>query len=118
MTGKLPGRVGDSPIVGAGTYARNSACAVSATGDGEMFMRCGVAFEIAAQIRHAGLSLDEVARAVIDELAESGGQGGVIVVGRTGAPTLPFNTAGMYRGYLLAGGKIYTAIWDEPYREW
>ena len=118
MTGKMPGRVGDSPILGAGTYAHNSACAVSATGHGEMFMRYGVAFEIAARIRQAGLSLDKAARAVIDELDKFGGRGGVIAVGRTGAPTLPFNTVGMYRGYVLADGKIHTAIWNEPHREW
>jgi L-asparaginase / beta-aspartyl-peptidase len=118
MTGKMSGRVGDSPIIGAGTYAHNSACAVSATGHGEMFMRYGVAFEIAARVRHAGLPLDETACAVISELAEFGGRGGVIAVGRTGAAALPFNTAGMYRGFLRADGKIYTAIWDEPYRQW
>ncbi len=118
MTGKMPGRVGDSPIIGAGTYAHNATCAVSATGHGEMFMRYGVAFEIAARIRHAGLSLDKAARAVIDELGEFGGHGGVIAVDRTGGLALPFNTTGMYRGYALADGKIYTGIWNEPYREW
>ena len=117
MTGKVPGRVGDTPIIGAGTYAHNSACAVSATGHGEMFMRYGAAFEIAARVRHAGLSLDKAARDVIHELGELGGQGGIIAVGRTGAPALPFNTAGMYRGYALPGGKIHTAIWDEPFEE-
>jgi L-asparaginase / beta-aspartyl-peptidase len=80
-------------------------------------MRFGVAFEIAARVRHTSLPLNEVARAVIDELAEFGGRGGVIAVSRTGPATLSFNTAGMYRGYLLADGRIYTAIWDEPYRE-
>jgi L-asparaginase / beta-aspartyl-peptidase len=117
MTGKPPGRVGDSPIIGAGTYAHNAACAVSATGHGEMLIRYGVAFEIAARVRHAGLSLDKAARDVIDELGERGGHGGVIAIGRSGAPVLPFNTAGMYRGYVLAEGKIHTAIWDEPYQE-
>jgi L-asparaginase / beta-aspartyl-peptidase len=116
MTGKMPGRVGDSPIIGAGTYANNAACAVSATGDGEMFMRYGVAFEIASRIRHAGLSLDEAARAVIDALSEFGGQGGVVAVGHTGMPVLPFNTAGMYRGYVLADGTIHTAIWNAPHQ--
>jgi L-asparaginase / beta-aspartyl-peptidase len=118
MTGKIPGRVGDTPIIGAGTYARNTACAVSATGHGEMFIRYGVAFEIAARVRHVGLPLDEATRAVIDELGEFGGRGGVIAVGRTGKPALPFNTAGMYRGYVLADGKIHTAIWNEPYQVW
>jgi beta-aspartyl-peptidase (threonine type) len=118
MTGKVPGRIGDSPIVGAGTYAHNSACAVSATGHGEMFLRYGVAFEIAARIRYASLLLDAAARAVIDELGELGGRGGVIAVGRSGALILSFNTAGMYRGYVLGDGKIYTAIWNETYQEW
>lgn len=118
MTGKMPGRVGDSPIIGAGTYAHNAACAVSATGHGEMFMRYGVAFEIAARIRHTGLSLDQAARAVIDELGELGGRSGVIAVDRTGGLALPFNTDGMYRGYVLADGKSHTAIWNQPYREW
>ena len=81
-------------------------------------MRYGVALEIAARIRHASLSFDEAARAVIDELGEFGGRGGVIAVGRTGTPALPFNTAGMYRGYVLADGKIHTAIWNEPYQVW
>lgn len=118
MTGKIPGRVGDSPIIGAGTYAHNAACAVSATGHGEMFMRYGAAFEIAARLRHAGLPLDTAVRAVVDELGEFGGRGGVIAVDRTGGLALPFNTAGMYRGYVLANGKINTAIWSEPYQEW
>jgi L-asparaginase / beta-aspartyl-peptidase len=116
MTGKALGRVGDSPIIGAGTYADNAACAVSATGHGELFMRYGVAFEIAARVRHAHLSLDRAAASVIDELGERGGRGGVIAVGRNGAPVLPFNTAGMYRGSVLADGRIHTAIWDEPCR--
>jgi beta-aspartyl-peptidase (threonine type) len=116
MTGKVPGRVGDSPIIGAGTYADNSTCAVSATGHGEVFIRCGVAFEIAARLRHAGQSLRQAARAVIEALAAVGGSGGVVAVDHTGALALPFNTAGMYRGYVRNGGAIHTAIYDEPYR--
>jgi hypothetical protein len=85
MTAKASGRVGGSLIIAAGTYARNSVCAVSATGHGEMFVRYGVAFEIAARVRHAGLSFDQAARDVIRELAELGGQGGIIALGRTGA---------------------------------
>ena len=115
MTGKTPGRVGDSPIIGAGTYADNATCAVSATGHGEFFMRYGAAFEIAARLRHAGQSLQEAADAVVAALAEFGGRGGVVAVGRTGALALPFNTAGMYRGFVRADGVIQTAIWDEPY---
>ncbi len=116
MTGKAPGRVGDTPIIGAGTYAENATCAVSATGHGEFFIRNGAAFEIAARLRHAGQSLQQAALAVIDELAAAGGSGGVIAVDRAGALALPFNTAGMYRGYVRDGGTIHTAIYDEPYR--
>jgi beta-aspartyl-peptidase (threonine type) len=115
MTGKTPGRVGDSPIIGAGTYADNTTCAVSATGHGEFFIRYGAAFEIAARLRHAGQSLQQAAYAVVEALAEFGGRGGVVAVDRTGALALPFNTAGMYRGYVGADGAIHTAIWGEPY---
>jgi beta-aspartyl-peptidase (threonine type) len=115
MTGKTPGRVGDSPIIGAGTYADNATCAVSATGHGEFFIRYGAAFEIAARLRHAGQSLHQAAEAVIEALAKFGGRGGVVAVDRTGALALPFNTSGMYRGYVRADGAIRTAIWDEPY---
>jgi beta-aspartyl-peptidase (threonine type) len=116
MTGKAPGRVGDTPIIGAGTYAENATCAVSATGHGEFFIRHVAAFAIAARLRHAGRSLDQAARAVIDELAIAGGSGGVVAVDRAGALALPFSTAGMYRGYVRDGGAIHTAIYDEPYR--
>jgi beta-aspartyl-peptidase (threonine type) len=115
LTGKVPGRVGDSPIIGAGTYADNATCAVSATGHGEFFIRYGAAFEIAARLRHAGQSLQQAADAVVEAVALFGGRGGVIAVDRTGTLALPFNTAGMYRGYVRAGGAIHTAIWDEPY---
>jgi L-asparaginase / beta-aspartyl-peptidase len=115
MTGKVPGRVGDSPIIGAGTYADNATCAVSATGHGEFFIRYCAAFDIAARLRYAGQSLQRAAHAAIEALAEFGGRGGVIAVDRTGALALPFNTAGMYRGYVRADGVIHTAIWDEPY---
>ncbi len=116
MTGKAPGRVGDTPIIGAGTYADNATCAVSATGHGELFIRYGAAFEIAARIRHTGQSLEEAAHAVIENLATVAGSGGVIAVDRAGALALPFNAAGMYRGYIREGGKIHTAIYDEAYQ--
>jgi beta-aspartyl-peptidase (threonine type) len=116
MTGKAPGRVGDTPIIGAGTYADNATCAVSATGHGEFFIRHAAAFAIAARLRYAGQTLDRAARAVIDELAAAGGSGGVVAVDRVGVLALPFNTAGMYRGYVRDGGAIHTAIYDEPYR--
>jgi beta-aspartyl-peptidase (threonine type) len=115
MTGKTAGRVGDSAIIGAGIYADNSTCAVSATGHGEFFMRYGAAFEIAARLRYAGQSLQQAAREVIDGLAAIGGSGGVIAVDQSGALALPFSTAGMYRGFVLDQGAIHTAIHDEPY---
>jgi beta-aspartyl-peptidase (threonine type) len=116
MTGKAPGRVGDTPIIGAGTYADNATCAVSATGHGEFFIRHVAAFAIAARLRYAGQSLGLAAREVIDELAAAGGSGGVVAVDRDGALALPFSTAGMYRGYVRHGMAIHTAIYDEPYR--
>jgi beta-aspartyl-peptidase (threonine type) len=116
MTGKEPGRVGDTPIIGAGTYAENAICAVSATGHGEFFIRHAAAFAIAARLRYAGQSLDQAARAVIDELAAAGGSGGVVAVDRDGALVLPFSTAGMYRGFVRDGTAIHTAIYDEPYQ--
>jgi beta-aspartyl-peptidase (threonine type) len=116
MTGKLPGRVGDSPVIGAGTFADNASCAVSATGHGEFFIRFGAAYEIAARLRYAGQRLANAAGAVVEELAAKGGTGGLITVDHTGAIALPFNCAGMYRGYVEGDGPIYTAIYDEPYR--
>ena len=115
MTGKLPGRVGDSPIIGAGTFADNATCAVSATGHGEFFIRYGAAHEIAARIAHGGQGLGEAAEAVVAALGAVGGSGGLVAVGHDGALALPFNCAGMYRGYVKDDGIVYTAIYDEPF---
>ncbi len=116
MTGKLPGRIGDTPVIGAGTYADNASCAVSATGHGEFFIRYGVAHEIAARVAHRRETLAEAARAVIDDLGRVGGSGGLVAVGRDGELALPFNCDGMYRGYVKTDGIVYTAIYDEAYR--
>jgi len=116
MTGKLPGRVGDSPIVGAGTFADNRSCAVSATGHGEVFIRFGAAYEIAARMRYGGQALEEAADAVVRELGEQGGSGGLVAVGHNGAIALPFNCSGMYRGHVEGGGPMFTALYDEPYQ--
>lgn len=97
-TGKLYGRVGDSPVIGAGTYADNRACAVSATGAGEYYIREGVAHEICARIRFLGESPQQAADFVQVETLELGGDGGVIVLGADGDWAYSFNTAGMYRG--------------------
>jgi beta-aspartyl-peptidase (threonine type) len=115
MTGKTPGRVGDSPIIGAGTYADNASCAVSATGHGEFFIRYGTAFEIAARLRLAGQSLQQAAASVIEGLAAIGGSGGLVAIDRSGDLMLPFNTPRMYRGYVREGEAIHTAIYNEPY---
>ena len=115
MTGKLPGRVGDSPIIGAGTYADNATCAVSATGHGEFFVRYAAAHEIAARISHADQSLAMAAAAVVAELGRAGGSGGLVAVGSNGSVALPFNCAGMYRGYVQDDEIVYTAIYDEAY---
>ncbi|HZT86546.1 MAG TPA: isoaspartyl peptidase/L-asparaginase [Stellaceae bacterium] len=117
MTGKAPGRIGDSPLIGAGTYA-DEVCAVSATGHGEVFIRFAAAHEVAARMRYGGRELPEAARGVVEELLQYGGSGGLIAVARRGAAALPFNCTGMYRGYIEADGVAHTAIYDEPYRAW
>jgi len=110
-TGKRWGRVGDSPIIGAGTYAANDCCAVSATGHGEFFIRATVAHEIAALVRYAGLDAVAAAdRVVHEQLRRMGGSGGVIVVGRDGTIAMPFNSRGMLRGSIDAHGRLTTAI--------
>jgi len=118
MTAKLPGRVGDSPVIGAGTWADNETCAVSGTGHGEIFIRYAAGHEIASLMRYAGRSLEDSARTVVlDMLAPAGGSGGVIAVGRDGSVSLPFNCSGMYRGYVRGDNVLRTAIYDEPFRE-
>jgi beta-aspartyl-peptidase (threonine type) len=116
ITGKRPGRIGDTPIFGAGTYADNATCAVSATGTGEVFIRHTAAAEIAARMRYGKQGLRQAAEAVVAELAAHGGDGGLIAIGRAGPPVLPFNSSGMYRGYVGADGVAHTAIHREAYR--
>lgn len=104
MMMKKFGRVGDSPIIGAGTYANNSTCAVSATGWGEYFIRLGVARDISSLMEYKNLSLKEAADEVImKKLPALGGDGGIIAIDKNGNIAMPFNTAGMYRGYILSG---------------
>lgn len=101
MTNKKYGRIGDSPIIGAGCYANNKTCAVSSTGEGEYFIRGVVAYDISAIMEFTGASLEQAADKVIHErLVELGGGGGVIAVDSAGNVALPFNTSGMYRGYV------------------
>jgi beta-aspartyl-peptidase (threonine type) len=112
ITGKRWGRVGDSPIIGAGNYADNRSCAVSATGSGEYFIRLSVAHEISARIRMKGEDAQTAADAVIAEMGALGGSGGVIVVTPEGEAVWAFNTPGMYRGRASATGSE-VAIYGE-----
>jgi beta-aspartyl-peptidase (threonine type) len=111
MTAKRWGRVGDSPIIGAGTYAANDCCAVSATGHGEFFIRASVAHEIASLVRYAGLDVVAAAdRVVKEQLVRMGGDGGVIAIGRDGRVAMPYNSKGMLRGSIDTAGRVLTAI--------
>ncbi len=112
ISDKKFGRVGDSPIIGAGTYASNKSCAVSATGQGEYFIRGVAAHSVASRVRFGNLSLDEAAQATIDEIKELGGVGGVIVLDREGNMTMPFSTAGMFRAYVNTDGESAVQIFD------
>src|SRR6266496_3186863 len=103
---KRYGRVGDSPIIGAGTYANNLSCAVSGTGDGEFFIRNNVAADICARVRYSGVSLQQAADDVVmKELVAQHGGGGVIAMDRKGNIATPFNTEGMYRAWVTSDGK-------------
>ncbi|MBB5519735.1 isoaspartyl peptidase/L-asparaginase family protein [Amphiplicatus metriothermophilus] len=114
MSMKRYGRVGDSPIIGAGTFADNRSCAVSSTGHGEYFIRLAIARDVCAQVEYAGKSVAEAARDVIHgRLQGLGGDGGVIVLGKDGGYTMEFNSKGMFRGVKQAGGPAQTAIYDE-----
>jgi L-asparaginase / beta-aspartyl-peptidase len=110
ITNKRFGRIGDSPIVGAGTYADNEGCAVSATGKGEVFIRVVAAHELCALMKYRHISITEGAELVIEKIANLGGQGGLIAVDRAGRFAMTFNTNGMYRGTVGGDGDLETAI--------
>ncbi len=107
---KLSGRIGDSPIIGAGTYANNATCAVSGTGDGEFFIMATAAHDVSAMMEYRRKTLQEASIAVIDKIGKLGGAGGMIAIDKSGNISLPFNTSGMYRGYVDANGKFVTEI--------
>jgi beta-aspartyl-peptidase (threonine type) len=111
MTGKRWGRVGDSPLIGAGTYASNAACAVSATGHGEYFIRTVVAHDICAQVQYARLPLAEAARATLARMKALGGNGGVIAIAPDGEIVLEFNSEGMFRGARSSAGRDEVSIY-------
>ena len=111
MTNKRYGRIGDSPIIGAGTYA-NASCAVSGTGWGEFYIRTAAAHDICARVAYLKQPIAEAAETVINgDIPTLGGDGGAIALGADGSIALPFNTAGMYRGWIDANGEAHVAIW-------
>ena len=112
MTNKMKGRVGDSPIIGAGTYANNNTCAISCTGHGEYFIRNVVAFDISARMEYKGQSLSEASGDIINvKLKSQGADGGLIAIDRHGNIAMPFNTALMFRGTISSDGKIQVNIY-------
>jgi len=114
MTNKMYGRVGDAPIIGAGTYAENESCAVSATGHGEFFIRWTVAHDIAALVKYRGLTVQQAGDEVIHKkLAPVNGEGGVIILDRNGNFAMPFNSEGMYRGHIGTNGEPVVMIYKD-----
>ena len=114
MTNKKYGRVGDAPIIGAGTYANNATCAVSATGHGEFFIRSVVAYDISSLMEYKDLSVKDAAdEVVMKKLVARGGEGGVIALDRNGSIAMPFNSEGMYRGYIKEGKSEVMIYKDE-----
>lgn len=111
MTNKQFGRLGDSPVIGSGTYADNKTCGVSSTGHGEFYLRATVARDIAAMMEYKGLSLAEAAQAALDKVASLGGSGGVICLDGQGNVAMPFNTTGMSRGFVKEGEALHTAMY-------
>lgn len=114
MTGKRFGRIGDTPVIGAGTYADDRSCAVSATGHGEMFIRAAVAHDICARVRFGGRTLSRaVHEVVMEELRTLGGEGGVIAIDREGRIAMEFNSEGMFRASRLSGEREEIDIYRE-----
>ncbi len=113
MTNKRWNRLGDSPIIGAGTFADNATCGVSCTGHGEFFIRWAVAYDVSALMAYKGISLEEAATEVVNnKLVEVGGSGGLVALDRYGNVSMPFNSEGMYRGYARPGERV-VAIYKE-----
>jgi beta-aspartyl-peptidase (threonine type) len=113
MTNKRWGRIGDSPVIGSGTWADNATCAVSATGHGEFFLRNVVAHDIHARMAYKNESVAEASHGVIRDLEAASGAGGVIALDAHGNAALPFNTPGMYRGTITEAGDVSVAIYDD-----
>jgi beta-aspartyl-peptidase (threonine type) len=111
MTNKKFGRIGDTPIIGAGTYADNQTCAVSCTGHGEFFMKTVAAYDVACRMQYKNVSLNEAANETVENLRELGGEGGLIAVDAFGNVALPFNSEGMYRGFITSDGEPVIEIY-------
>jgi len=110
-TNKMPGRIGDTPVIGAGTYANNQTCAVSCTGDGEYFIRAAAAHEVSGLMKYRGLKLQEAAQDALDAVKQLGGSGGLIAIDTNAEIALAFNTKGMYRGYVDPNGNFIVQIY-------
>ena len=118
MTNKKFGRIGDTPIIGAGTYADNQTCAVSCTGHGEFFMQTIAAYDVACRMKYKKLSLMESTNEVVENLREIGGEGGLIAVDAKGNVALPFNSEGMYRAFITSDGEPVVEIYQNfPFRK-
>ncbi len=116
-TNKHAGRIGDSPIIGAGTYANNATVAVSATGTGEYFIRQVAGYDISAQIEYLGKPVSQAAENTLAKITKVGGDGGLIAIDRNAHIAMPFNTPGMYRGFKLSNGRAGVALYgDAPAR--
>ncbi len=114
MTNKKWGRIGDSPIIGAGTYANNKTCGVSCTGHGEYFIRNVVAYDVSALMEYKGMTVDQAANEVVmKKLKAQEAEGGLIAMDSKGNITMPFNTPGMYRGYIKSDGKPWIGIYKD-----
>jgi L-asparaginase / beta-aspartyl-peptidase len=114
MTGKLFGRLGGVPIIGAGTYADNQTCAVSGTGHGEYFIRYQVAYDIAALMKYKGLAVAQAAHEVVqNKVKQAGGEAGIIALDRSGNLAMPFNSEGLYRGYITRDGQARVFVYEE-----
>jgi L-asparaginase / beta-aspartyl-peptidase len=110
MTNRHPGRVSDTSIQGAGTYAENGLVAISGTGTGDIFIQNVLAYDMAAMMKYAGISMNEAASTVLEKLKIKGGSGGLIAINKSGKTILPYNTHGMFRAWLNETGKIQTGI--------
>jgi beta-aspartyl-peptidase (threonine type) len=113
LTNKRYGRIGDTPLIGCGTYARNGVCAVSGTGDGEFMIRTVAAYDVACLVEYKGLPLVEACQVVADKVRGIGGEGGLIAVDQAGNIAMPYNSPSMYRAYFSPEKGMYVGIFED-----